>query len=286
MQSLHGLPTCTVARRWRSALAAATLLAGAAQAHDTWFEALPTPRAGEVSLRLGTGNRFPKHEYTVASALLDRQGCRHGDAPAILMRAGAAGADALPLRAKPAPQGARRGQSAAITCWSQLRPLDVTIDDAKVPLYLDEIAASPALREAWRAMRERGVRWQERYTKHARIELRDARLGGGAAAAARPLPMGMDIVLDGPLERLQVGDTVRFTVLRDGQPLAGQAIELRSHLSPLGLWLRSDAQGRAQVRVPLAGRWLLRGTDLRPSTTDVDRWESRFVTLAFDVAAR
>ncbi len=38
-----------------------------------------------------------------------------------------------------------------------------------------------------------------------------------------------------------------------------------------------------ELAVPLAGRWLLRGTDVRPSTQNPDRWESRFVTLAFEV---
>jgi hypothetical protein len=35
--------------------------------------------------------------------------------------------------------------------------------------------------------------------------------------------------------------------------------------------------------VPLAGHWLLRGTDLRLSDTVPDSWDSRFVTLAFSV---
>ena len=45
------------------------------------------------------------------------------------------------------------------------------------------------------------------------------------------------------------------------------------------------AQGRVQVRLPLAGRWVLRGTDLRPSSERPGTWDSRFITLAFEVAA-
>jgi hypothetical protein len=32
-----------------------------------------------------------------------------------------------------------------------------------------------------------------------------------------------------------------------------------------------------------AGRWVLRAVDLRPSETEADRWDSRFVTLAFEL---
>jgi hypothetical protein len=67
--------------------------------------------------------------------------------------------------------------------------------------------------------------------------------------------------------------------------LAGLALELRSETSPLGIWRRTDAQGRIDVSLPLPGRWLLRGVDLRVSALDPDRWDSRFVTLAFDVTA-
>jgi len=37
------------------------------------------------------------------------------------------------------------------------------------------------------------------------------------------------------------------------------------------------------VPAPLAGRWVLRGTELRLSETEPDVWESRFVTLAFEI---
>jgi hypothetical protein len=53
--------------------------------------------------------------------------------------------------------------------------------------------------------------------------------------------------------------------------------------SPVGLWFRTDAQGRIRARLPLPGRWLLRGTDLRLSAVDATRWESQFITYAFEV---
>lgn len=261
----------------------ACLLSAPARAHDTWFAVQPGARAGELQLALGTGDRFPKQEFSIEPALLERQGCRFAGRAPVLMKAVRQSATALQLQAQPVA-GAQRGQAAAITCWAQLQPLEIEIDAAKVQVYLDEIAAPAPLREAWREMNSRGVRWKERYSKHARLERLDRRLGGGDAAPAQPVPMLMDIVLESGLDGVRVGDEIRFQVLRDGQPLPGQAIEMRSSQSPLGLWRRTDAQGRASLRVPLPGAWLLRGTDLRLSSTVPDAWESRFVTLAFDVA--
>ena len=81
----------------------------------------------------------------------------------------------------------------------------------------------------------------------------------------------------------QRGDEVTFTLLRDGQPLAGLPLELKSALTRLSFWTQTDGAGRATLRLPLAGRWLARAVDLRLSTTAPDEWESRFVTLAFEV---
>ncbi|MBK8527103.1 MAG: DUF4198 domain-containing protein [Rubrivivax sp.] len=254
-----------------------------ARAHDTWFAAQPGAGAGAWQLALGTGDRFPDQQFTLSAELLQRQGCRQGDGQAQAMRVLRQRDQALQLQPRSALR-TQRGQHGAQTCWAQLRPLDIEITPEQVQVYLDEISAAPALRQAWREMRARGAVWKERYTKHARVELLDRRLGGGDAPAAQPVPMGMDIVLDSGLERIHAGDEIRFRVLRHGQPLPGFAVELQGERSPVGLWRRTDAEGRVSLRVPFAGAWLLRGVDLRLSGTRVDSWESDFVTLAFSVA--
>ena len=91
--------------------------------------------------------------------------------------------------------------------------------------------------------------------------------------------MAMDIVWE---QATATGH--RFVVLRDGQPLAGLPVELQSADAAKGIWRRSDAQGRISLPALPAGRWLLRGTDLRRSDAQPDTWDSRFVTLAFDVS--
>lgn len=249
--------------------------AGSATAHDTWFETLPAPRPGEVALQLGTGNRFPQHEFTVGEASLRQQGCRRDGAKAVPLQAAGESTQALTLKARPG------GGTGTVTCWAQQQPFDIEIEPATVEVYLKEVNASPAVRAAWAELRSRGLPWRERYVKHARIELPGRGNRGNDAAA--PTGMAMDVLLDSGLQPLKAGDTVRFQVLRDGQPLKDFAVELQNDVSPIGIWKRTDAEGRVSFTVPIAANWLLRGTHLRLSTSTPDTWDSGFVTLAFRV---
>ena len=246
--------------------------ASCAMAHDTWFTPRPSNRTAEVALALGTGNRFPVHETGVGIEYLMRSGCR-GDAkaPPIALQRVDDAPTALWLRAS-----ARSDQP--LSCWAQLSPFEVQLAPDKIAIYLMDIQASPAVRQAWAAMNARGVPWKVRYTKHARIDLNPG------AGAALPVDMAMDILLESPQRPLQQRQTLQFRVLRDGQPLPDFSVEMRNERSPLGLWRKTDASGRVSFIAPLAGRWVLRGVDLRLSESEPDLWVSRFVTLAFDVA--
>jgi hypothetical protein len=236
--------------------------AGPAPAHDTWFE-----RTGPGELALGTGNRYPVHETAVGAEYLVAQGCRtaSGAGSERTMQPMRLVDSALVLRARP--------QAAA--CWAQLVPLDIELDATHVATYLHEVQATPAVRAAWRALQARGLPWRERYVKHARIEL------GADAGATQPAPLLMDVVRE-PL----AGGGWSFQLLRGGQPLANQPLELISHQAQRGIWRQTNAQGRIQVPALGAGRWLLRGTHLRLSEADPTRWDSDFVTLAFEVPAQ
>jgi len=239
-------------------------------AHDTWFEPLPPLRAGEIRLALGTGDRFPVQEYAIDPKYLARQGC-HGSVsgPVGALRALQTTATSLVLRA---PVSAR-------SCWAQLTPFQIDLQDDQVPVYLKEINASADLRATWAAMQARGLGWRETYTKHARIHL-----GEVSVRSAEPSGMDLDMLLVAAPGTLRVRDKVVVQVLREGRPLAGFNVELRSELSPLGIWTQTDEQGRITVQPPLPGRWVLRGTDLALSASRPGEWDSRFVTLAFEVA--
>ncbi len=254
-------------------------LAGPAWSHDTWFEPGPGTSRGELGLVLGTGTQYPTFEFPIRMPQIVSGGCRaEGVAPARLAWV-ADRPDAVALRSSQSLAGA-----AGPVCWAQLAPIDLEgIGPEIVALYLDEINAAPAVRAAWAAQQARGVPWQERYVKHARIELDGAK---PASAPVQPVPMGMDALMAAPRRPVQVGDALEFQVLRDGVPLADQPIEFRSNLSRFGFWRRTDADGRVRFSPPLPARWLLRGVDLRLAEGDPDRWRSRFLTLVFDVVAK
>ena len=221
---------------------------------------------------LGTGNHFPRYEYPLGYNYVAGSGCRG---------AGATAAALVHVEDRPASLILRSAtpleRDVALTCWAQLSAFDVEVPPDKIELYLREIQAGPALRASWAAMKARGLPWREHYTKSSRIEV------GGSGVRA-PVPMAMDVLLDNPREPIRAGDEIAYQVLRDGVPLANLPIELVGSVSPLGIWRRTDALGRATVPVPFAGRWILRGVDLHVSGKNPDEWESWFVTLAFDVA--
>ena len=266
-------------------LALCLMASAAASAHDSWFAAMPSNDEAQVRLALATGARFPKHESTVGAGALAEHGCRHGAAPRAPLRIERDTTVALIVRSNPVNRISRAARHGAITCWAQLIPFEVEIDVATVELYFKEINPPAAVREAWREMLSRGVTWKERYTKHVRFERYDDRLGRAEPPSAAAVPMGLDIVLDGPLRPPVAGDTVSFQVLRDGLPLPDFAVELQSALTPIGFWTKTDEQGHASVRLPLGGRYLLRGVDLRLSSTTPDAWESRFIMLGFEAMA-
>lgn len=232
--------------------------AGTASAHDTWFDSQPATAAG-WRLALGTGNAFPVHEISIGANYVVRQGC-----------AGPQGA--LPLTALSNTDTALLFQAPAeaANCWAQLDAFEVTLAPSLIHLYLREVNPPPEIRAAWAAMQSRGKPWVERYTKYARA----VRAG---ATAAQPSGMAMDALLE------STAPQHAFRILRDGQPLADFAVEFRHERARIGVWQRTDAQGRVSFTPTLAGQWLLRGIDLRVSTTRADTWDSRFVTLAFTV---
>ena len=241
----------------------ALLAAGPARAHDTWFQ----PLGDGGVLALGTGTRFPVQDFAIGAEQLVQHGCRDARGRAVPL---------VPLRTvrsalwlQPAP--------AAADCWAQLQPFEIELTPAIVAVYLDEIHASAAVRAAWADQQARGLPWRERFTKHARI------VRSASGAAALPSALGLDLLMagEGPA---QPGDTLRFQLLRDGRPLGGQALELVDADGRCGGWRHTDADGRVVFTVPAPGRWLLRGTELRPVADRPGEWDSRFVTLAFEVA--
>jgi len=249
------------------------IAAASTRAHDTWFEPQSPNPGGHAVFALGTGSRFAQFEFPLGYEYLVDSGCRGPGASSGRLAHVEDRPAAVVVRSA-TPLDTREG----VSCWAQLSPFEVVVPPDKIELYLSEIQAGPALREAWAAMKARGLPWRERYTKSARIEL-----GGVGQRAA--LPLSMDVLLANPRGPIRAGDELTFQVLRDGAPIADLPVELVGSQSPLGIWRKTDKQGRVRITVPVAGRWILRGVDLRVAGPPADEWVSWFVTLAFEVSA-
>jgi Domain of unknown function (DUF4198) len=243
--------------------AAALLLACAASAHDTWFE--PSTNG---TLALGTGDRFPVNEIAVDDKFFAKRGCIAADGTPRALDKVRFTDKATLLRPKAGP--------GALTCFVQLDPFEIELPPDKIDVYFKEIRPSAAVLAAWADLKARGLPFKERYTKSARIDL-------GGDASTHTTGTAMDALRVSPGGALTVGSTAVFQLLQGGKPLPNFAVELVNERSPLGLWHRTDADGRISARLPLAGRWLLRGTELRLSAGDAMTWESQFITYAFEV---
>jgi hypothetical protein len=252
-------------------------LSFSANAHDTWFSMRAARLPGALVMTLGTGSQFPTQEFSIDAEHLREHGCSQAG-HAVALQVVGKGSVSLLMRAH-APN------ATPVTCWSQLTPFEIELAPDKVGVYLDDINASPVLRELWAVMQRRGLPWKERYVKSARVEVAAGTEADANALPALPVPMGLDVVLQSGLQPLRTGDALVVQVLRDGVPLPDFQIELRGTSPAQARWFKTDSMGRASTRAPKAGRWIWRGTDLRMSNAEPDVWDSRFVTLAFEVYA-
>ena len=133
------MPTGFFPERRSAMVAALALWAGAAFAHDSWLTPLPRTDRGEAVFAFGTGNQFPQQETGIAMHQVHTSGCQGEGQRAAPMRWVADRPTALVLRsARSVAAGA------ALSCWAQLQPLPVEIDDVTVEIYLKEVNAQLA----------------------------------------------------------------------------------------------------------------------------------------------
>jgi len=256
----------------RIALAAvlAWLCAFPACAHDSWFARLPSNGPG-IALGFSTGTRFPLAEIGPPRESVLQSSCVNGEGKSVSLDIGEARAAVLPLRAD--------SDTGAVACSIELIPFDIVLPPPIVKVYFRDVHPSDAVRAAWSAQQANGGAWQERYRKFARVEV-----SGGSESPEqlrglrKPVGLDLELVVTGEAP-LRVGEMATFQVLSRGEPVADLPLELVSERSPLGVWGRSNAQGRLSFRLPFSGAWLVRGTLIEP---DGEHWKSRFVTLAFE----
>jgi uncharacterized GH25 family protein len=249
------------------------LIAFVASAHDTWLLARrPSVPPGTVArLDLTSGMTFPLLDYAIKPERVNSARCRLNGKTFEMARSSAAKSLALRVRLPDAGMA---------TLWVELNPKSIELTPKLVEEYFDEINAPAQFRQSW--MNGGKKRWREIYTKHAKTFVK-----AGAAVAdrswAEPVGMSLEIVPEKDPTTLRAGDDFPVRVLRNGSPLPNFSLGIVRAGNSLSEFQTTDAEGRVTFRLARSGKWLLRGTELRPSHKPETEWESDFTTLTIDV---
>jgi uncharacterized GH25 family protein len=85
---------------------------------------------------------------------------------------------------------------------------------------------------------------------------------------------------------LREGEDFPVQVLKNGTPFAGFSLNAVAGGETGGETKKTDSDGRVVFHLKKAGRWLLRGTDIRKSAREGVDWESDFTTLTVEAAKK
>jgi uncharacterized GH25 family protein len=263
----------------RLLVAAALLLAAAAQAHEYWlmptrFSATPGERIG-IAHRVGAGwpgETLPRDPARVRRfTLIDALGERHV--------AGEPGAD-------PAGRVALRSPGLSLAVYhSTGSPL--VLDAGPFESYLREEGLERIV-DARRARGQSAEPGRERFTRHAKTLV----AVGDPAVPAGPFdrPAGLDLELVPETDPRAIAGGGRFAVrlLHLGRPLAGALVKAipKAEGQPR-LERRSDAEGRVVFALPRAGVWLVNAVHMVEAREGSGAdWESLWSSLTFELAGR
>ncbi len=249
-------------------------VASQALAHDTWIAPDRFKGAcGSVTLHMTSGMEFGKLDYAidpsrVARAFVRVAGKRVNITPV-------AAAHSLDFRIDVPESGL-----AIVAVELAPKTLDLTPD--KVAEYLDDIAATDAIRAEWKA---HPGRWRESYTKHAKTFVRCSDRQHDFQIAA---DMGLELVPQGTdPTMLKAGDTLKIALIaRSGNKdtlVRDVPIVLEREGTGRVTVVMPNAEGVASVVVPRSGRYMLTATRLRRSDRKDLDWVSDFTTITFGV---
>jgi len=246
-----------------------------ADAHDTWLQ----PRRAEVlpgtiaQLDLTSGEKFPAADHAIKQERIGVAKARLNGA-VLQIAPGSPEKKFLELRVALPDAG-------IATLWLSLKPHPVSLGPAEVKHYLAEIDASQAVKQAWTASKP-PLQWRELYTKHVKTFVKVGRPKADRSWN-QPVGLPLEIVPESDPTALRAGDDLAVRVLKNGAPLAGFSLAAVREGVTRGAFVKTDSEGRAVFKLNRAGKWLLRGTELRASSRPETEWESDFTTMTFEV---
>jgi uncharacterized GH25 family protein len=244
-------------------------------AHDTWFapRRFRVKEHKQIIFDLTSGMSFPTLETSIKPDRVHTAGCRLDNK--------------FQEFAKPmtAPKSlvfvGTFNQEGISTCWIDLNPRQLELNDKLVEEYFEEIDASQAVRDRWQNMKK-PRRWRESYVKHAKtfVYVGDH---GKDQSWSEPVGMALEIVPIKNPAALKVGDELPIRLLRNGKPVPNLRVNMILAGQKQGEFQTTDNDGHTSFRIMRAGNYLLRATELRPSTKPDLEWESDFSTLTIEI---
>jgi uncharacterized GH25 family protein len=102
----------------------------------------------------------------------------------------------------------------------------------------------------------------------------------------RALGIRFELVLQGRIDELKIGDKVTIRALYEGEPILGVLVRAQNPNSQEaeGLAVTTDDQGEAEFVLPIAGLWRLNAVEMRPAKDDSEAdWESVWASLTFKI---
>lgn len=250
---------------------------GAATAHETWllpahFAAKP---ATAVQLDLTSGEAFPTLDHAIKDDRVAKSGVRLGTtAIETAWRTGDKSLRATVMLPK---------KEGIATAWVSLKPRPIELTADKVGHYLDEIAASEAVRTEWAKVKATEP-WREQYTKHAKTFIRVGDPGADRSWA-EPVGVAFELVPKSDPTALTANGKFALTLMKDGKPLAGHAVGLIVEGKPDRVFRTTDKDGAAEFELPKAGAVLLFAVHLQRNK-ESGLWVSDFTTLTTSISGK
>lgn len=250
-------------------------------AHDTWLlarQSILIP-PGLMVFDLTSGMSFPKLEYVIKKDRVQQALIRIGGLLTSIEGFNEVAGKSLQFSLLATKQG-------FAVCCVELKPKELELKADKVREYLAEIGASDSLKALWKRP-SAGLRWREQYVKHAKTFVSVGKpevVSKMDSSWSKPVGMVLEIIPHTNPLLLKAGNTMTVQVFKNGAPLAGFVLGCeRENDSKHEVLKTTDAQGKTTFTLSKSGKWLLHGTELRPSSKPNLEYESDFTTLTVEV---
>jgi uncharacterized GH25 family protein len=253
---------------------AGALVTAPTLAHDFWIEpsSFHPPAGSELAVSLRVGEHFRGDPVPRADARIVK-----------FVLSSASGE--TPIGGLPAtdPAGLVNVTSPGISIIGyRSQRSAITLEAEKFEKYLADEGLDEVLKTR-RARGEQGKAGSEVYSRCAKSLI--AADGTGESGFDRALGFTAEIVAESNPLKLHAGETMRVRVLHEGKPLAGTLVKAIALEDPDNtLTARSGKDGRAALRLPRKGVWLVKTVHMVPAPKETGAdWESLWASLTFEL---